>query len=163
VSRVEKETGRLDILVHCAGVMAALHKPDFTIPDDGSIDEAQKMMLAETEQDWATQFSVNVTAVYFVTASFLPLLKKSNGYWEENQRAATSDSQDDTAPEPTRTAQVITTTGIAAYMRSFSMCMGYSASKAATQHLMKTMTTTFAPANIRFVRFIELRWRGPSC
>lgn len=159
ISRVEAEAGRLDVLVHCAGLMSVLHKSGLAVPEDGgSLDHVQDLMMSENEADWAAQFAVNVTAVYFLTAGFLHLLKKSSEFWAKESEAACnsanrSATKPEAQPEPTRTAQVITTTGIAAYFRSFSSCMGYSASKAAIQHLMKTMATTFAAADIRFVSY----------
>jgi NAD(P)-dependent dehydrogenase (short-subunit alcohol dehydrogenase family) len=141
---VQREFGRLDILINCAAVMAIWHKT-FGIPTNESVASLQKLIMSESEADWAAQFDLNVTAVYFLIGAFLPLMKQSNDYWCRV-------SKESTPSLVSRTAQVITVTGIAAFSRSMVGCMGYAASKAAVLHLMKTLSTVMAPTGIRFVR-----------
>ncbi|KAF2676315.1 NAD(P)-binding protein [Lentithecium fluviatile CBS 122367] len=142
VATVQREFGRLDVLVNCAAVMSIWHR-DLHIPNDGSVESVQKVLMNEAKEDWAAQFNVNVTAVYFLIAAFLSLLKQSNDYWEGASEASTPIL-------PARTAQVITVAGIAAFSRAMAGCMGYVASKAAVLHLMKTLSTVMAPTGIRF-------------
>lgn len=170
VSRITFEAGRLDVLVHAAGVMSVMHKDFPAVTDASSIDEVQKTMLSESEAGWATQFAVNVTSPYFLTAACLVLLKKSGEYWAEAGKHASTERQleqggvrngaeeeqpkdpaEDAPQQPTRTAQVITITGISGYFRSMAACMGYAASKAGTVHLVKTLSTVLAMSDIRFV------------
>ena len=149
--------------MHGAGVMSILHR-DLKIPDDGTVESIQKIMLAEAEKDWAAQFSVNVTAVYFVTAGCLGLLKKSNDFWVDDACKDADEPDAGTEVTPLRTAQVITVTGISGYFRSMAACMGYASSKAASMHLMKTLSTVLASTNIRFVsqRYIPMTYTNDA-
>ncbi|KAK4225657.1 NAD(P)-binding protein [Podospora fimiseda] len=141
ISRLETEQGRLDILIHCAGAMLT-HHPGFKVPEDGSVEKLQETLLAETEKDWSAQFAVNTTAVYFLTAACLGLLKSGSEFWKNQQTTS--------GKNVARTSQVITAVGISAYSRFMGSCMGYVASKAAVLQLMKTMATVLAPTEIRF-------------
>jgi len=150
--------------------MSVMHKDFPAVMDASSIDDVQKAMLSESEAGWAMQFAVNVTSPYFLTAACLGLLKKSNEFWAQagkkeeglngvkaDDDAKTENHEDapKTTAEPTRTAQVITITGIAGYFRSMAGCMGYAASKAGTVHLVKTLSTVLAMSDIRFVRCVR--------
>lgn len=142
-SIIQIDAGRVDLLVNNAGVMAELNTK---VKLDGTIEELQDSLWAEDPAKWATQFEVNVTGSFFTTVAFLHLLDKSNKHWLERTPGWKP-------PMPRRTAQVISTVGIAALHRSLPKFIGYCASKAALLHMMKTLSTVLAQRDIRFVRF----------
>jgi NAD(P)-dependent dehydrogenase (short-subunit alcohol dehydrogenase family) len=62
VENVEREFGRLDILINNAGVM---------------IDDAQKKVSEQTLETWRQTFDANLFGLIDTTQAFLPLLRKS--------------------------------------------------------------------------------------
>jgi NAD(P)-dependent dehydrogenase (short-subunit alcohol dehydrogenase family) len=61
LQHLESETGRLDILIHCAGAIR------------------QGTMVGSRGEDFDLQFAVNVRAPYLLTQSLLPMLTRSQG------------------------------------------------------------------------------------
>ncbi|KAG8795903.1 hypothetical protein FRC17_008062 [Serendipita sp. 399] len=139
--RVQREVGRVDVLVNCAGVMSEKHRQ---LPMD-SLEALQEALWGEDPEKWNQQFNVNVTGAFFTTVAFLRLLKSSNEYWDTN-----NESSEIQVARARRTSQVITVTGIAAHHRAQLRFAGYAASKAASLHLMKTLSTVLSPFDIRF-------------
>ncbi|KAK3695731.1 hypothetical protein B0T22DRAFT_368188 [Podospora appendiculata] len=81
---------------------------------------------------WASVFDTNVSAVYFTTVKFLPLLQ-----------AATR------SPHPHMAGSVIVISSMSGIMRGAQGHFAYNAAKGATVHLAKLMSTEFAKASIR--------------
>ena len=101
--------------------------PDFN--DAQSISD--HLMMSEPEQ-WEETFRTNVTAQYFTTAAFLPLLAKGKDVI------------------PGYSTSVVNIASISGVMKgSSSGQFSYASSKAAFIHLTRMMATTFASAKIR--------------
>ncbi|CAL8582684.1 hypothetical protein XPA_008335 [Xanthoria parietina] len=129
-----KESKGIHLLVNNAGIarddntrFSQAGKPDSTSAQ--SI--AEHMMRSEPEQ-WAETFNTNITAQYFMTAAFLPLLAKG--------REVT----------PGYSTSVVNVASISGVMKGSSMGQfAYATSKAGLIHLTRIMATTFAEAKIR--------------
>lgn len=81
---------------------------------------------------WADTFETNVSAQYFMSAGFLPLLAKAG------------------ASTPKLSPSIINITSISGVMKGSSNGQfAYASSKAAILHLTRMMATTFAEAKIR--------------
>ncbi|KAJ5266228.1 hypothetical protein N7497_009740 [Penicillium chrysogenum] len=90
-------------------------------------------------EEFNTVMNVNVTGSYYTVLAFLPLLEAAN-----KRRPA---PQEDVLAAPT--AQVIITSSIAGFSRKVPFSFAYNASKAATTHLVKMLSTAFAYYGIR--------------
>lgn len=130
----KQESNGIHLLVNNAGIarddntrFSKAGKPDFSSAQSIS----EHMMQSEPEQ-WAETIQTNVTAQYFMTAAFLPLLSKG--------REVT----------PGYTSSVVNVASISGVMKGTSMGQfSYATSKAALIHLTKMMATTFVEAKIR--------------
>lgn len=130
-----KEEGKgIHLLVNNAGIARddntrypAVGKPDFSNADAIS----KHLMQAEPSQ-WAETFQTNLTAQYFTTAAFLPLLAKG--------REVT----------PGYTSSVVNIGSISGVMKGSSMGQfAYATSKAGFIHLTRMLATTLSEAKIR--------------
>ncbi|EKV10643.1 Short chain dehydrogenase/reductase family [Penicillium digitatum] len=83
--------------------------------------------------------NVSVTGSYYTVLAFLPLLEAAN-----RRRPA---PQQDFLAVPS--AQVIITSSIAGFLRKVPFSFAYNSSKAATTHLIKLLSTSFAYYGIR--------------
>ncbi|KAL8993849.1 MAG: hypothetical protein Q9169_006037 [Polycauliona sp. 2 TL-2023] len=89
-------------------------------------------MMQSEPQQWAETFNTNITAQYFMTAAFLPLLAKG--------REVT----------PGYSTSVVNISSISGVMKGTSMGQfAYATSKAGLIHLTRMMATTFVDAKIR--------------
>jgi len=82
-------------------------------------------------------FDLNITAAYFTFLAFLPLLEKGNTHPDSISNAGYVKSQ------------FITVGSIAGYSRNNMVGYPYGASKSASMHLTKTLSTEFAKYGIR--------------
>ena len=85
----------------------------------------------ETVEAWGECYTTDVTAVYFTTVAFLPLLQASIG------------------PYPEFSPSVITTSSMSGLMRHAQAHFSYNAAKGATVQLTKLMSSEFQKAGIR--------------
>ncbi|KFX92809.1 hypothetical protein O988_07113 [Pseudogymnoascus sp. VKM F-3808] len=92
--------------------------------------ELQQMLFAEDQTNWISTFNTNVSAMYFTTVAFLPLLQKCS-------------SGGDAQPS------VIVVASMSGLQSRLSGYFSYSASKAATIHLSKMMAYEFKEFNVR--------------
>ncbi|WVR04589.1 hypothetical protein IAU60_001597 [Kwoniella sp. DSM 27419] len=118
----EKEQ-KVDVLVNCAGV---IKQNRTVIQDHNDPDQVEKLLWeGQEEEDFDYSNSINVNGVYFTTAAFVPLLRKSD------------------------TARVIIIASIAglAVQRALSS-ISYSTSKAAAIHLGRVLAGRLHPYRI---------------
>ncbi|KAJ0122154.1 short chain dehydrogenase reductase [Diaporthe amygdali] len=129
VAHITKETGFINLLVANAGVTGPITKPPTTTP----LVDYQKALWDVDSAAFDQTFSINVGAVYFSIAAFLPLLTAGN---EKGNVAQSS--------------QTIITSSIGAYGRVPMAHYAYSASKAAVTHMARQLATAFTRHKLRF-------------
>ena len=133
VGQKEKDNG-IHLLVNNAGIakddntrFSKAGKPDFNSAQSIS----EHLLRSETEQ-WEETFRTNVTAQYFTTAAFLPLLAKGREM------------------VPGYTSSVVNVASISGVMKgSSSGQFAYASSKAAFIHLTRMLATTLTSVKIR--------------
>lgn len=127
-----REPGGIHVLMNNAGISG----PKTTHEDVSSHEEVfQKQMDNESFDGWSDVFKTNVSALYFTTVAFLPLLIKGKG-----DNAVCSDY----APV------VINTTSISGLIKKSQQHFSYNASKAAAQHLARMIGFEFHHTGVRF-------------
>lgn len=89
------------------------------------------MWNAESFSEWSEVFNTNVSAVYFTTVAFLPLLQAATKTYGE------------------RSPSVIVISSVSGIMRNAQGHFSYNASKGATVHLAKLMSSEFEKTNVR--------------
>lgn len=103
-------------------------------PDSSDANELKdKLWKNEDIEGWTNVFNTNVTAVYFTTVAFLPLL----------QAATKAPGHGDLSPS------VIVISSMSGIMRNAQGHFSYNAAKGATVHLSKLMSAEFQKAKIR--------------
>ncbi len=130
----KKESHGIHLLVNNAGIakddntrFSQAGKPDFS-----SAQAISEHLLQSQPEQWAETFQTNITAQFFTTAAFLPLLAKGRDV------------------TPGYTTSVVNVASISGVMKGTSMGQfAYATSKAGFIHLTKMMATTFAEAKIR--------------
>ncbi|KDQ53525.1 hypothetical protein JAAARDRAFT_61240 [Jaapia argillacea MUCL 33604] len=139
VMRLAKEIEKMEpngihILVNNAGIArergtTAFQTGEPNMKDANSISEH---LLKATPESWAETFDTNVTAQYFVSAAFLPLLSKG------------------TANTSGYSSSIINVASISGMSRASSSGQyAYAASKAAFLHLSKMLGTTLSQCKVR--------------
>ena len=104
------------------------------VPASASADELHdELWSSESPDEWNAVFNTNVSAVYFTTVAFLPLL----------QAAMT------TAHYPPRSPSVIVISSMSGIMRDAQGHFSYNAAKGATVHLSKLMSREFEKTAVR--------------
>ena len=154
VAKLEQEVGYIDVLINNAGIQGPDHRGANTA---GSIDELQKILLADSDK-WAPTFAINTSAIVGVSAAFLKLLDAGNKRrgWESGKledRARKRDtsalSKKGIAVDDLRSSQIITVASISGMNRFITAGMAYGASKAAAISLGKSLAHLLAPWGIR--------------
>ncbi|KAJ5250618.1 hypothetical protein N7489_001028 [Penicillium chrysogenum] len=138
---VAAQTTHVDLLIANSGVMGPPMKPPQPA-EDGSLPPLSQLrdeLFNVPMEEFNTVMNVNVTGSYYTVLAFLPLLEAAN-----KRRPA---PQEDVLAAPT--AQVIITSSIAGFSRKVPFSFAYNASKAATTHLVKMLSTAFAYYGIR--------------
>jgi NAD(P)-dependent dehydrogenase (short-subunit alcohol dehydrogenase family) len=126
VKEVEQRESYINLLITNAGISGPKTEPD---SEDAS--ELKKNLFSETFSQWSDTFNTNVSAVYFTTVAFLPLLqagKETHGHLS---------------------ASVIVISSMSGIMRHAQGHFSYNAAKGATIHLAKLMSFEFKKAGIR--------------
>ncbi|CAG8909145.1 unnamed protein product [Penicillium egyptiacum] len=138
---VAVQTTHVDLLIANSGVIGPRMKPPQPT-EDGSLpplSQVRDELFNVPMEEFNTVMNVNVTGSYYTVLAFLPLLEAAN-----KRRPA---PKDDVLAAPT--AQVIITSSLAGFSRTVSFSFAYNASKAATTHLVKMLSTSFAYYSIR--------------
>jgi NAD(P)-dependent dehydrogenase (short-subunit alcohol dehydrogenase family) len=100
-------------------------------PDSQNASELKEKLFSETFSEWSDTFNTNVSAVYFTTVAFLPLLQAGKGSHGH------------------LSASVIVISSMSGIMRHAQGHFSYNAAKGATIHLAKLMSYEFKKAGIR--------------
>ncbi|KAF2759546.1 NAD(P)-binding protein [Pseudovirgaria hyperparasitica] len=124
ISRKEKY---INLLVCASGISGDKAQPD----TDVASDLKAKLWNNESFETWNSVYSTDVTAVYFTTVAFLPLLQ------------AGSDSHGHLS------ASVIVISSMSGIMRHAQGHFSYNAAKGGTVQLTKLMSAEFQKARIR--------------
>ncbi|KAJ4158322.1 uncharacterized protein LMH87_008854 [Akanthomyces muscarius] len=130
VEEIERREERVDILMNNAGISST----SGTIAEAKSAQELRKALFDSgdsTFDEWEDVYRTNVTAIFFTTAAFLPLLQRST-----DKQAGWS-------------AAVINTTSISGLVKTAQHHFAYNASKAAAQHLTRMLAAEIAAAGLR--------------
>lgn len=130
VKQVEEKEKYIHLLMCNAGVGGPKASPDA----EKATELKKTLWDNETVEGWNATYSTDVTAVYFTTVAFLPLL----------QAGITP-----AGPLPQFGPSVITTSSMSGQMRHAQGHFSYNAAKGATVHLTKMMSAEFQQTGIR--------------
>lgn len=137
---VAAQTTYVDILFANGGIMGPLMRPpqkaDGSLP---SLSELREELFNIPMETFTDVLNVNVTGSYYTVLAFLPLLEAANNRRPAPQAGVL------TAP----TAQVVITSSIAGFIRKVPFSYAYNASKSATTHLVKMLSTGLSDYDIR--------------
>ncbi|KAL7629078.1 hypothetical protein AAE478_000596 [Parahypoxylon ruwenzoriense] len=134
LERLAAEIGKreryIDLLVCNAGISGPKAEPEVAEAEDLK----ERLWNGEDPDDWRANFDTNVTAVYFTTVAFLPLLQA--GIRPKG-------------PLEPYSSSVITISSMSGIMRHAQGHFSYNTAKGATIQLTKLMSAEFQKANIR--------------
>lgn len=138
---IAAQTTHVDVLFANSGIIGPdMHppapKPDGSLP---SLSEVRDALFSVPMEEFTKVMDVNVTGAYYTVLAFLPLLEAANKRRPVPQKGVLSPP----------TAQVVITSSIAGFNRKIPFSFAYNASKAATTHLVKMLSTTFSDYDIR--------------
>ncbi|KAK5127647.1 hypothetical protein LTR85_006988 [Meristemomyces frigidus] len=118
-------------MLHCnAGVPGPKAPPE----QEEAVELKENLWENESPEEWNDTYNVDVTAVYFTTVAFLPLLQAAI---------------EPKGPMPRFGPSVITTSSMSGMMRHAQGHFAYNAAKGATVHLTKLMSSEFQKVGIR--------------
>lgn len=126
-AELEKKESHLDLFIAAAGIPGPKAPPD----REDAQELKDKLWAEEDSRGWNDVLNTNVTAVYFSTVAFLPLLQKG------------------TETHGNRAASVIVISSMSGIMRDSQGHFAYNAAKAATVHLAKMMSHEFEKIKVR--------------
>lgn len=127
VDEISKKEKYINLLIANAGIGGPTGAPDTTDADDLKA----KLCDNESFEEWNETMNTDVTAVYFSTVAFLPLLQRG------------------TNTHGNLSASVITISSMSGIMRHAQNHFSYNAAKGGTIHLTKLMSAEFQKANVR--------------
>lgn len=133
--QIRKEEGFVNLVFANAGVSGPRTRQDVPALAQGgkpSVREMQEGMLKPSMEDFTHTSHVNLTGVYYTAAAFLDLLAAGNA-----QKNMPTDSQ------------ILVTSSVAGFSRHLASSFAYSTSKAAVNHLVKMLATSFAQNQFR--------------
>ncbi|KAF3065211.1 Rhamnolipids biosynthesis 3-oxoacyl-[acyl-carrier-protein] reductase [Daldinia childiae] len=130
VADLSKREKYINLLVCNAGISGPKAEPK----DADAEDLKARLWNNEDPSDWRDNYNTNVTAVYFTTVAFLPLLQ---------QGIRPKGPLEPYAPS------VITISSMSGIMRHAQGHFSYNTAKGATVHLTKLMSAEFQKAEIR--------------
>lgn len=131
VEQVREEQGFVNLLYANAGVSGPKDAYSLSqISQNGSkptVKEYQDALWQPEMQEYTTALHINCTGVYYTAIAFMGLLDAGN-----KKRNVPQDSQ------------ILVTSSIAGFSRQVASSFAYSTSKAAVNHLVKMLSTSFA-------------------
>lgn len=130
VKELEQKEKYISLLICNAGVGGPKAEPEA----DDAAKLKEQLWENESVEEWQDTYRTDVTAVYFTTLAFLPLLQASI---EPN------------GPMERFGASVITTSSMSGIMRHAQGHFAYNTAKGATVHLTKMMSAEFQKTWIR--------------
>lgn len=122
-----KKEKHLNVLVCAAGISGTKAEPE----DESAENLKDRLWKNETFEQWNETYNTDVTAVYFTTIAFLPLL------------------QEGTESQSHLSASVIVISSMSGIMRHAQGHFSYNTAKGGTVHLTKLMSAEFQKARIR--------------
>jgi len=126
--QIRQEQGYINLLFANAGVSGPKDRQAISAKGaKPTIKEFQEAMWQPDMEDYTKALHINCTSVFYTTLAFLDLLDAGN-----KKRNVPQDSQ------------VIVTSSIAGFSRYLASSFAYSTSKAAVNHLVKMLSTSFA-------------------
>jgi len=126
-AEISKKESHIDLLITNAGISGPKAEPN----NEDASKLKETLFNSETFSEWSSTFNTNVSAVYFTTVAFLPLLQ------------AAKEAQAHFSPS------VIVISSMSGIMRHAQGHFSYNAAKAATAHLAKLMSYEFKKTGIR--------------
>ena len=131
VSHITAEVGYINLLIANSGIMGPMY-PELA-KEDYTIEQLQENLWKTPMDEYTEAFAVNVTGVLYTTIAFLKLLDLGNQERNMDQRS-----------------QVIVTSSMGAFFRSIEVPgTAYVTSKAAVNHLIKSLAASLAKFEIR--------------
>ncbi|KJZ71515.1 hypothetical protein HIM_09103 [Hirsutella minnesotensis 3608] len=130
VEEIKSREKCLCILVNNAGIAGEI----FPVSENKSAEEVRKSLFDSdkaTYDEWLDIYRTNVTAVYFTTCAFLPLLQASS------------------ERHPGWSAAVINVGSVSGHVKTAQHHFSYNTSKAAVGHLTRMMANEFAQAGLK--------------
>lgn len=124
---LSKKEKYLNVLVCAAGISGTKAEPK----DESAEDLKQRLWNEETFEQWNETYNTDVTAVYFTTVAFLPLLQAG------------------TETHGHLSASVIVISSMSGIMRHAQGHFSYNTAKGGTVHLTKLMSAEFQKARVR--------------
>ncbi|KAF2431934.1 short chain dehydrogenase/reductase-like protein family [Tothia fuscella] len=127
VSEISTKEPYINLLIAAAGISGPKAEPDTT----DAVELSKKLWEEEGVEEWGDTYRTDVTAVYFTTVAFLPLLQK--GSKEKGELSA----------------GVIVISSMSGVMRHAQGHFSYNAAKGGTVQLSKLMSGEFQKLGIR--------------
>ncbi|MCJ1259570.1 hypothetical protein MMC24_007409 [Lignoscripta atroalba] len=124
---ISSKEKHIDLLIANAGISGNKAEPS----EENATELKDKLWKSEEFADWSDTFNTNVSAVYFTTVAFLPLLQAGT-----EKRGHLS-------------ASVIVISSMSGIMRNSQGHFAYNAAKGATVHLSKLMSAEFQKTRVR--------------
>ncbi|KAF4961546.1 hypothetical protein FGADI_170 [Fusarium gaditjirri] len=134
VEQVHQREGHINVLIANSGMIGPNVAKLFSGGETPNLDKLREALWDVPMEDFTQTLNLNVTAAFYTVVAFLDLLAKGNATRERTGLPC---------------SQVIITTSISAFSRMPAAGFAYSASKAAATHLVKQLSTCFAPYKIR--------------
>ena len=136
-SQVQKEVGYVNVVIANSGVSGPSITGISNRKPPASVEELQDYLWKWKPEDFDSTFTINVRGTFFTMVAFLKLLDAGNSH-----------EKSVTVSQGIR-SQFIATSSLAGLSRKITMGPAYSASKAATNHLIKMLATYLIPYQIR--------------
>lgn len=130
VADLQKKEKYINLLMCNAGISGPKAEPEH----EDAEDLKAKLWDNESVEEWSDTYRTDVTAVYFTTVAFLPMLQAAIKPKGPHERFSSS---------------VITTSSMSGIMRHAQGHFSYNTAKGATIHLTKMMSAEFQKTGIR--------------